>query len=80
MKLKNMEALRVEILNPKVKTILKQLADLDLIAISKMESPETELKNLLKKFRSKSKEAPTLDEITSEIEIVRAERYAGKKD
>ena len=80
MKLKNMEALRIEILNPKVKTILKQLADLDLIAISKMESPETELKNLLKKFRSKSKEAPTLDEITREIEVVRAERYAEKKD
>jgi hypothetical protein len=80
MKLKNMEALRIEIINPKVKTILKQLADLDLIAISKMESQETGLKNLLKKFRSKSKEAPTLDEITREVEIVRAERYAGKKD
>jgi len=75
-----MEALRIEILNPKVKTILKQLADLDLIAISKMKGPETELKNLLKKFRSKLKEAPTLDEITREIEVVRAERYAGKKD
>src|SRR5450756_1620447 len=79
MKLKNMEALRIEILNPKVKTILKQLADLDLIAISKMESPETELKNLLKKFRSKSKEAPTMDEITREVEVVRAERYARGK-
>ena len=75
-----MEALRIEILNPKVKTILKQLADLDLISISKMENPKTELKNLLKKFRSKSKEAPKLDEITSEIEVVRAERYARKKD
>jgi hypothetical protein len=79
-KKKSKSRLRIEILNPKVKTILKQLADLDLIAISKMESPEIELKNLLKKFRSKSKEAPTLDEITSEIEVVRAERYAGKKD
>jgi len=75
-----MEALRIEILNPKVKTILKQLADLDLIAISKTESPSLELKNLLKKLRSKSKEAPSLDEITKEIEIVRTERYAKKKD
>jgi len=75
-----MEALRIEILNPKVKIILKRLADLDLIAISRVESPETELKNLLKKFRSKSKEAPTPDEITREIEVVRAERYARKKD
>lgn len=75
-----MEALRIEILNPKVKTILKQLADLDLIAISKTESPSTELKNLLKKLRSKSDEAPSLDEITKEVEIVRVERYATKKD
>jgi len=75
-----MEALRIEILNPKVKTILKQLADLDLIAISKTESPSTELKNLLKKLRSKSDEAPSLDEITKEVEIVRVARYATKKD
>jgi hypothetical protein len=75
-----MEALRIEILNPKVKAILKQLADLDLIAISKTESPSTELKNLLKKLRAKSDEAPSLDEITKEVEIVRAERYAKKKD
>lgn len=75
-----MEALRIEILNPKVKTILKQLADLDLIAISKTESPSVELKNLLKKLRSKSEEVPSLEDITKEIEIVRSERYAKKKD
>jgi hypothetical protein len=75
-----MEALRIEILNPKVKTILKQLADLDLIAISTTDSPSLELKNLLKKLRSKSKEVPSLDDITKEIEIVRTERYAKKKD
>lgn len=75
-----MEALRIEILNPKVKTILKQLADLDLIAISKTESPSLELKNLLKKLRSKSAEESSLDDITKEIETVRAERYAKKKN
>jgi hypothetical protein len=75
-----MEALRIEILNPKVKTILKQLADLDLIAISKTDSPSLELKNLLKKLRSKSEEVPSLDDITKEIETVRTERYAKKKD
>lgn len=75
-----MEALRIEILNPKVKTILKQLADLDLIAISKTESPSVELKNLLKKLQSKSEEVPSLEDITKEIEIVRSERYAKKKN
>ena len=75
-----MEALRIEILNPKVKTILKQLADLDLITISKTESPSSELKNLLKKLRLKSEEVPSVEEITKEIEIVRTERHAKKKD
>ncbi|NOU18040.1 MAG: putative toxin-antitoxin system toxin component, PIN family [Bacteroidales bacterium] len=74
-----MEALRIEILNPKVKTILKQLADLDLITISKTEKPSLELKNLLKKLRLKSEEVPSLDVITKEIEIVKSERYAKKK-
>jgi hypothetical protein len=75
-----MEALKIEILNPKVKTILKQLADLNLITISKADSPNLELKNLLKKLRSKSEEVPSLDDITKEIETVRTERYAKKKN
>ncbi|RPH29414.1 MAG: hypothetical protein EHM93_17310 [Bacteroidales bacterium] len=75
-----MEAFRIEILNPKVKTILKQLADLDLIAISKADSSSVALKNLLKKLRTKSDDVPSLDDITKEVEIVRAERYAKKKD
>ena len=79
-KCNTMEALRIEILNPKVKTILKQLADLDLIAISKTESPGIELKNLLKKLRLRSREVPSLEDITKEIEIVRSKRYARKKD
>lgn len=74
-----MEALRIEILNPKVKAILKQLADLDLISISKVENTEVQLKKLLDKFRSKAKKTPSIDEITKEIENVRAERYAKEK-
>ena len=74
-----MEALRIEILNPKVKNILKQLADLELISISRVESSEIQFKKLLDKFRSKAKESPSLEEITKEIETVRAEGYAKKK-
>jgi hypothetical protein len=74
-----MEALRIEILNPKVKSILKQLADLELISISRVESSEIQFKKLLDKFRTKSKTAPSLEEITKEIENVRAERYAKEK-
>lgn len=74
-----MEALRIEILNPKVKRILKQLADLELISISKVESSEIQFKKLLYKFRSKAKESPSIEEITKEIENVRTERYAKEK-
>ncbi len=74
-----MEALRIEILNPKVKSILKQLADLDLISITKVESSEIQLKKLLDKFRSKANESPSIEEITKEIENVRADRYAKEK-
>ena len=75
-KQKAMEALRIEILNPKVKNILKQLADLDLITISKIESTENKLSKLLDKIRSNAGDAPSLEEITQEVESVRAERYA----
>jgi hypothetical protein len=74
-----MEALRIEILNPKVKSILKQLADLELISISRVESSEIQFKKLLDKFRTKAKTSPSLEEITKEIENVRAERYAKEK-
>ena len=75
----DMEALRIEILNPKVKSILKQLADLELISISKVESSEIQFKRLLDKFRTKAITSPSLEEITEEIENVRAERYAKEK-
>jgi hypothetical protein len=74
-----MEALRIEILNPKVKSILKQLADLELISISKVDTSENQLKKLLSKMRSKAKDAPSLEEISKEVEKARTERYAKEK-
>lgn len=74
-----MESLRIEILNPKVKKILKQLADLELISISEVDSSEIQFKKLLDKLRSNANESPSLEEITEEIENVRAERYAKEK-
>lgn len=71
-----MSILRIEILNPKASKLLKDLADLNLIAIQ--ESPKSGFKLLLKKLRSKAKSAPTLEEISQEVELVRTKRY-GKK-
>jgi hypothetical protein len=69
-----METIRIDILNPKAKSILKNLADLDLIRINKDEV-KSEFKELLNKLRAYSDEAPSMDDITSEVESVRKARY-----
>ncbi|GMQ24286.1 hypothetical protein Aoki45_09680 [Algoriphagus sp. oki45] len=69
-----METIKIDILNPKAKDLLKDLANLDLIRIRKENSEET-FAEVLKKFRSKSEKAPSLEEITNEVEAVRKARY-----
>ena len=67
-----METLRIDIINPKAKQLLKDLADMNLIAFSKGNS---EFISFLEKLRAKSDSAPSLDEITKEIETVRSKRH-----
>ena len=71
---KVMETIRVDILNPKAKSLLKDLADLDLIRIKK-DKVQSEFKELLDNLRTNSDDAPSLDEITAEVESVRKARY-----
>ncbi len=73
-----MEALRIEILNPKAKGLLQYLADMKLIIISESDSSKNELKKLLSRLRSKSKKNLSMKEITEEVELVRTQRYAKK--
>ena len=73
-----METLRIKIVNPKAKRLLKDLADLNLITIGKSLDSKVEFKELLSKLRSNADSAPSLDEITLEVEKVRALRYANK--
>ncbi|PSR54817.1 hypothetical protein AHMF7605_15555 [Adhaeribacter arboris] len=68
-----MERLRVEILNPKALRILKNLADLNLIAIDN--EKKNSFTEVLEKSRNKSNQAPSLEEITKEVEVVRSKRY-----
>jgi hypothetical protein len=68
-----METIRIDILNPKAKTLLKNLADLNLIKINK--DRKSDFSALLKKLRTKSKDEISLDEITEEVEEVRKSRY-----
>ena len=69
-----METIKIEILNSKVKSILIGLADLNLISIKK-DTKESDFTKLLTKLRKNSEDAPTLAEITAEVESVRKERY-----
>jgi hypothetical protein len=69
-----MNTMRIDILNPKAAKLLKDLADLNLIAIQ--DTSKSGFASVLKKLRSKAKSAPTLDEITNEVELVRSKRYA----
>jgi hypothetical protein len=52
--------------------------DLNLITIGKSYDSKDEFRELLSKLRSNSDAAPYLDEITKEVEEVRALRYANK--
>jgi len=66
-------SIRIDILNPKAVKLLKSLADLDLISIK--EESKKGFADVLKKLRSNAKSAPSLDEITNEVEKVRTKRY-----
>lgn len=71
-----MEAIKIEILNPKALQLIKGMQDLKLIKVS--EEPVSKLKAYLKKMRRNSSSVPSLEEITKVVEDVRAKRYAKK--
>lgn len=72
-----MEALKIEILNPKALQLIKGMEDLKLISIK--ETSKDGFFEVVKKLRSKAgKKSPTLEQITKEVESVRSKRY-GKK-
>jgi len=72
-----METIKIDIVNPKAKKIIKDLADLDLINI-RGKDPLQSFQTLLNNLRTKNKEI-SLEETTKEVELVRSKRYA-KKD
>lgn len=72
-----MSTIQIEILNPKAAKLIQDLADLELISIH--QPIETGFSKLLVKLRSKAESAPSLEEITKDIELVRAARNEQKK-
>jgi hypothetical protein len=67
-----METVKIDILNPKARKLLKDLADLDLITIR--ETTKSGFSEVLKKIRSKSDTVPSPEEIADDVEVVRSRR------
>ena len=72
-----MNTIQVNILNPKADIILKDMEKQNLIAIQK--PSKSSLQSVLNNLRSNAKTAPSLKEITKEVELVRAKRYTKSK-
>lgn len=68
-----METIKVDIINPKARKLLKDLADLNLIAIRN--SKESRIKDVLRTLRSDSTAVPSPEDIAHEVEVVRARRF-----
>jgi len=71
-----MEALKIEILNPKALQLIKEMQDLNLIKVKT--EPVSKLQSYLKKMRKNASSVPSLDEIATIVDEVRVERYAKK--
>jgi len=71
-----MNTIQVNILNPKADIILKDMEKQNLISIKRR--PNKSLQSVLNNLRSNAKTAPSLKEITKEVELVRTKRYANK--
>ncbi len=65
-----METIKIDILNPKARKLLNDLADLDLIHIR--ETSNKEFTKIIQKLRSKSDNKLNEDEIAREVEAVRS--------
>ncbi|MBN8720281.1 hypothetical protein [Asinibacterium sp. OR53] len=73
-----MSTVQVDILNPKAGKLLQDLADMKLISIKEMS--DDGFLAIVKKIRKKAhKTVPSLEDITKEVESVRAKQYAKQK-
>lgn len=66
---------QIELLDPRAKSILEELAKSNQIRIKVIPNPKVRFKKLLKKLRAKESDILDLEAITREVENVRANRY-----
>ena len=70
-----MEIVKVEILNPRAKKLLQDLAALKLIRFKDQDDSKTAFKELLVRLRTQKVSSSNLKQITREVEAVRQKRY-----
>lgn len=73
-----MNTVQVDILNPKAGKLLQDLADMNLISIKDLGN-DSFLKVVFQLRKKAQKNPPSLEDITKEVELVRAKRYAKEK-
>lgn len=71
-----MDALKIEILNPKALKLIREMEDLNLIKISS--EPISKMQAYLKRMRKNSDSAPSLEEIAKMVDEVRSARNEEK--
>ena len=70
-----MTIFQIELVDPRAKALLENLAKLNLIKIQEVSSQEDSFKQLLSRLRGKGSESPlSMEDIAKEVEVVRAER------
>lgn len=72
-----MTVITVELIDPRAKMLLEDLAKMNLIKIQEVETSKQRFSALLSRLRAREEEAPSLEEITKEVEEVRSERMKG---
>lgn len=73
-KIFEMKLYQIEILEPKAKKLLDELANLKLIRVQEVLEPVAEFKKVVSRLRNKGGNKPTLREISKEVEVVRRRR------
>lgn len=71
-----MTTYQIELLEPKAQKLLDDLAELKLIRIQEAPAPTEVFRQLLAKLRVQNAGNDILEDITGEVELVRAKRYA----
>ena len=70
-----MTIFQVELIDPRAKALLEDLAKMNLIKIKEVGDQKVKFDQLLTRLRSKSKEEiPSLEDIAKEVESVRSQR------